>query len=352
MLSSSVARLRRGFTLIELLVVIAIIAILIGLLLPAVQKVREAAARAQSSNNLKQLSLSMHNYQDTANRLPDNGAWDMIWWSPWTGENALPRPNLAERATWCYKLLPFIEQDNLARNINMITPVKTFMDPGRGGTGLASLAWNGDPWSNQFRETGAVTDYAGNGALLGSVQNTVAPGDPNWAIYSTNPIRLARFNRRIELIADGSSNTIAVGQKCLATNIYANRGSGQYTMSNGTLADKNDDPMWYAGPAIMGLLRGNTPDSCWYMAENPGDRTIVLGQGFGSPAGWSSWYLNIFQVVRDARDLDTWNRWGGPYAGGAMFGMADGSVRSINYSTPPRVVCNLLTPNGGEVISE
>src|ERR1700722_19210194 len=181
---SMLRRTREAFTLIELLVVIAIIAVLIGLLLPAVQKVREAAARMQSTNNLKQIALAFHSYHDANGEFPHNGcayydSWDFGGGgsgpNPWSGNQA-PAPQWSAGCSWAYKILPFIEQGNTYNNwypdwlqqkyTEFQTPIKVFLDPSRGGAGIAqtnnaaAYTWTAqyDSGSPQLSLTGPVSD--------------------------------------------------------------------------------------------------------------------------------------------------------------------------------------------------
>ena len=147
-------RPRSGFTLIELLVVIAIIAILIGLLVPAVQKVREAAARTQCANNLKQMSLALHNANDTHKRLPPQaGTYGGAFYAP-----------------LFFHLLPFLEQDNLYRRaFNPATGRYEASFAGVNATPVATYANPADPSAGgQATVNGlAVSGYAANFLVFG-----------------------------------------------------------------------------------------------------------------------------------------------------------------------------------------
>jgi prepilin-type N-terminal cleavage/methylation domain-containing protein/prepilin-type processing-associated H-X9-DG protein len=217
---------RSGFTLIELLVVIAIIAILIGLLVPAVQKVREAAARTQCENNLKQLALAVHSYHDTYHRIPPNATTiDYTWGNgTTTGDSAVPGPNTW---TWIARILPYIEQSPLANTYNI--PGGTL---GNAQAGLATiipvlLCPSADPQTNPAKDwpniSGIVmglTNYKGvSGCNWAWSHNTAFnykdPAFGNNGLDNGNGIFYRSDGpRKLTLMAikDGTSNTFMIGE--------------------------------------------------------------------------------------------------------------------------------------------
>src|SRR5436190_22314302 len=154
---------RQGFTLIELLVVIAIIAILIGLLVPAVQKLREAAARTQCRNNLKQIGLACINHHDTYKCFPTGGlSWTAGNSRVWTSANT---PAVYDKQSWgwMYQILPYIEQQTVWANPNdnLVTSfiVPMYFCPSVGQPRVYNYTQNGDSTTTSR----AMNDYLGNG---------------------------------------------------------------------------------------------------------------------------------------------------------------------------------------------
>jgi len=223
--------IRSAFTLIELLVVIAIIAILIGLLLPAVQKVREAASRSKCQNNMKQIGIALHAYHDAYNAFPSaggvtNGTTNL----PYQGGTATGTPpayNQPGAGSWLYQILPYAEQAQVYNNtvIGTVTgtPIPIYFCPTRRAPATLSGS-----------TTTSGTDYIGNGITTGTYTPPAAPTAPGAitctgsgtpVVYTVSPATnqykgifrpfcVGRIG--IVGISDGSSNTIVAGEKHLS----------------------------------------------------------------------------------------------------------------------------------------
>jgi prepilin-type N-terminal cleavage/methylation domain-containing protein/prepilin-type processing-associated H-X9-DG protein len=320
---------RRGFTLIELLVVIAIIAILIGLLLPAVQKVRAAAARIQCANNLKQLGLALHNFHDTMNGLPPYG-YDF---NPGPADNPYGPVTMGHSAFG--QILPYIEQDNVQRlarlDRSVIDPrnlppnlgtclagptkIKVFLCP-------AAPDKDADyyPYFHQFFPNVnnpyilGRTDYAPIRGFSGTFANNCAPGliSGNVGVMGRKTTYPRTTDLRLTDITDGTSNTILVVEDAgRQSNYIRGQNVGGYLL-NAAWADYN----------IRVTVDGTSGD----------------GRSIGGGCC----------VINCNNDDEIYAF----HAGGTNILRGDGSVRFLRDTTSPGVLAAMISYAGGEVFTD
>jgi prepilin-type N-terminal cleavage/methylation domain-containing protein/prepilin-type processing-associated H-X9-DG protein len=368
-------RRRQGFTLIELLVVIAIIAILIGLLLPAVQKVREAAARMSCQNNLKQFGLAAHNYHDANQKMPP--AVLIPYWVDNDPSNLTLNISSPFGPNWAVFLLPYIEQDNLYRAANVVSYPGT-ANVGPGKVAGYNLSWrvvvgtsiktflcpsdpnNGQPYNDasgtdapvpvqtwargNYAATAGFTDFdhtAYGGNALGN-EPFSGPGDSTsdgipahmTGPVSKGPIFAINFGSKITDITDGTSNTIMFNEVRAGISPLDPRGVWAMGMPGASItnAGRNYNP---------------TPNNLLGDDGNSGDE---LQQAY------KFWYVGIgAQQAMGAfpntpGDVMTSATARSRHTGGVNACFADGSVHFITNGVSQWTWCLLQSKNDGQVL--
>jgi prepilin-type N-terminal cleavage/methylation domain-containing protein len=291
LLARHLHRGRAAFSLVELLVVIAIIGVLTALLLPAVQKVRESAARTQCQNNLKQIGLAFHNHHGQHGYFPSGGA---DWWSTPTYKNGVPAIGVRQEAGWGFQILPFIEADNIWKGgtatndldrirVAVGTTNPLFFCPSRREP--QTVIFTNPAYMNGEPTKCALCDYAAS----------------NWE--ETGVVRY-RSPVRITDITDGASNTLLVADK---------------RMNLGRLGQTNDDDdTGYATGFDQDVIR---------MTSQPPAPDYRAAKGDGQ------------------------RRFGSSHTGGFNAMFADGSIHFLSYTIDPNVFRYLGDKSDGQVIS-
>jgi len=315
-------RLRKsGFTLIELLVVIAIIAVLVGLLLPAVQKVRQAASASESQNNLKQMVLAGHNFHATRKHLPPC-EWDTYTYT-WQNNNT-SYTLLGSQSDYFASILPYIEQDAILSsggakwttgtttynpwpNAANQFPVKTFVN-------------NSDPTSSPdgLVNGTAISGYAVNVTAVPSTYNYYYGG------YQAN----SGGGKKVNLDAgfpDGTSNTVLLAEKYSYCNTTVNNWPGPVS----------------AGPTYNWVGPWDPANGVYgWTTYTLGPYTAQGGPAFGTNS--------TIQFSPDTSACTPTNTVHSGKAAGLLVGMADGSVRYVGQKTSNTTWQAVITPDGKE----
>jgi prepilin-type N-terminal cleavage/methylation domain-containing protein/prepilin-type processing-associated H-X9-DG protein len=300
-------RPRRAFTLIELLIVIAIIAILIALLIPAVQKVRAGAGRVQCLNHMHEIGVALHNYHDCWKRFPPGlDTTDQYWYLSWMG-----------------RLLPFVEQEPLAKTIGpeyarSINPWGEYTQPDFNGVGphiglSTEMEMYKCPMDNRTLVATAVDFGFGNFDTVAFTSylgiSGTASGANDGVLYNTSRVCLTD-------IMDGASNTLIVGERPPSADLFYG--------------------WWYAGSGYDNLGTGDVVQ---------GAKETEYAANFGCPLA----ELGL-QPGTEADECAQTHFWS-LHPGGANFLMADGSARFLSYDANP-ILPALATRAGGEAVDD
>ncbi len=332
---------RLAFTLIELLVVIAIIAILIGLLLPAVQKVREAAARSTCTNNLKQLGLAAANYEGVFQKIPPSLVVELGLPPGGSGQPGYPYPGIVH--SWAPNLLPYIEHENVFKLYNMSypwfssptivpgtpdnqsvlkNPIKTFLCPSTPG-GASRTVSGSYKFGVNFPYNGlAVTDYATN--------SSINPGAITFFGYPSTTTQDALYSAmRPQLRGKGITPSLGTPTSEPAAMVGVTDGTSNTIL----LCESAGRPDYYVGGTRNTTKTLN--DGGWGHHEN--DYGLDGAVSKTDPTSPGNCVINCHN------DNETYSF----HTGGANHVFVDGSVRFVRETINPQTYAALITANGG-----